>query len=127
MKDDSKTQSARAEFLRLRNKLNELRGLKRELNDMQKSPAMSPVLAMFRRQIEETKELLCTGDKKDFEKMQANVLARRILLQSFECAYDQATKEAAEALAEFEKQNALFIGDAADADENGELKDGTTN
>lgn len=68
------------------------------------------ILTRFERDIEEAKERLVTEEKKDIEKVQAGVQARRSLLAYLRNAYQSEVDEAAKNLRDFELQNQLFIG-----------------
>ncbi len=55
------------------------------------------------------REQLVSAEKKDVEKTQAGILARRSLCGYLEHAYEQDIEEAERALEEFKNRNALFI------------------
>lgn len=79
------------------------------------NPAVSGILAKWTREIEGKKEQLIYVDKKDVEKSQAEILARRELLGNLSNAYLTELQDAKKELEEFERQNQLFLH-AADED-----------
>lgn len=121
----TKSDSIRSEHQRLKARYTEARNLKADLGEMMRSPALSPALALFRREIEDLKEALVGAEPKIVVKIQAEVTARRSLLATLQGAHDAAAEEAHRCLAEFETRNALLLT-GHDVDENtGEILDGT--
>lgn len=84
---------------------------------------MVKILSRYEQDIEDQKEMLITSEKKDIDKLQANVVARRQLLATFKGAYDSELEDAINDLREFESANALFIAGKETVDaEAGEIK-----
>lgn len=86
-----------------------------------KAPPLGRILRGFDDEIEEIKETLCNSEKKNFDRLQADIRARRALLVSLKSAYKDDLEAAREDLVEFESQNALLLSGEKVKDDNAEL------
>jgi hypothetical protein len=97
------------DFIKMKSKVADLRTSREFIQAAITSPPFAAILNKFSRDIDETKESLVCADKKDVEKLQAQVIARRGLLGVLGTAYQDELSEATRQLREFEQQHALFL------------------
>ncbi len=79
------------------------------IQDMIVDPRVSHILGRYERDIEDKKESLVCCEKKDVDRNQAEVQARRQLLATFKGAYEADVEEATRALNEFKKSHELLL------------------
>lgn len=121
----SEQDSVRADHEKMKAAVAALREKRKQLLTMLQSQALMPILVRFERDIEDRKEALVTAEKKDVERGQADVQARRGILAMLRGAYQADIDEADGQIKEFERSHALLLtGAAEDVDETtGEVKE----
>ena len=117
--------TVREDYEKLKAGVAVLRDKRRQVQAMMQSPALMPILGRFERDIEDRKEALVSAEKKDVERCQADIQARRGLLAMFRGAYQSDLDEADRQIKEFERTNALLLsGKNEDVDTTtGEVKE----
>ena len=115
----------RADYEKMKASVAALREKRKQVLSMVQSPALMPILGRFERDIEDRKEALVSAEKKDVERCQADIQARRGLLAMFRGAYQADLDEADRQTKEFERANALLLsGKNEDVDTaTGEVKE----
>ncbi|OHB81182.1 MAG: hypothetical protein A2W31_05065 [Planctomycetes bacterium RBG_16_64_10] len=115
----------RADYEKMKASVAALREKRKQVLSMVQSPALMPILGRFERDIEDRKEALVSAEKKDVERCQADIQARRGLLAMFRGAYQADLDEADRQIKEFERANALLLsGKNEDVDTaTGEVKE----
>lgn len=73
------------------------------------TPQFSAILGRYSQEIEAKKESLISCEKKDVERLQAEIVSRRELLSDLKSSYDVELEDARKQLQEFERQHALFL------------------
>jgi hypothetical protein len=104
-----KREMIQMDFATLKQKVAELKKNREIVSMAMVSPAIATILSQFDRQIEATKEQLVSADKKEIDSLQAQVVARRCLLDVLNNAYLKDLEEATRQLREFETKNSLFL------------------
>lgn len=119
----AKRDTVRADFKRLYEDHEKAQSSRRFMTTVLQDPRMVKVLSLYERDIEEQKELLVTVEKKDMDRMQASVKARRELLATLRHAYETELQDSQKQLEDFKRNHALFL-QAEDIDvETGEVKE----
>ncbi len=110
---------------KLKQEVAEIGAKRTYISGVMSNPIFSNILAKFEKEIESKKESLVEAEKKDVEKIQAEVQARRALIATLKGAYDADHMDACERLRRFEKDNDLLLSaaqaNAENADEHGEV------
>lgn len=108
-KDDAKQDAVKADHRTFRKKVEVAREDRTWMQETITSPRMQRILSRFRKGIADLTEMLLTIEKKDLDKAQAQIHARKELLELLSNAYEEELREAKKELEEFEKNNALFL------------------
>lgn len=121
----SEQDSVRADHEKMKASVAALREKRKQVLTMMQSPALMPILCKFERDIEDRKEALVNAEKKDVERYQAEIHARRGLLATLLGSYQSDIDEADRQIKEFERSHALLLtGAAEEVDETtGEVKE----
>ena len=107
--EDEKGEQVREDFAKLERNVADLKVKRAEVMDLFQNPAISSVLGRFEREVDEKKELLVNCDKKDFERVQCEIRARRQLMATLKGSYQADLEEAERQCAEFKAKHTLFL------------------
>jgi hypothetical protein len=107
--EDAQRNQVREDCEKLEKNVADIKAKRAEILDLFQNPTISGVLGRFDREVEEKKELLCNIDKKEFEKVQAEIRARRQLMATLRGAYQADLEEGERQLAEFKAKHSLFL------------------
>lgn len=110
--EDSKRDQVRDDFAKLQKEVQELREKRDTIQMLFDDPTIGKIIGLYEEEIERTKEALITADKKDIDKLQAQVCARRSLIATLRGAYEHDLEEAQRRVMEFKEKHALYLQDA---------------
>lgn len=107
----------REDHERLQNKVQDIEYKRNSIIKGLATPIFMPILARWEDDIERRKDHLVDAESKNVVKLQAEIHARRDLIQALRDSYMVDLVEAQEELAAFERENALLLAaDKAESD-----------
>ena len=110
--EDSRVDQIRKDHFELVEKVESFRRLRSYMQNVCNGSTMRVVLSGFESDIEKEKELLVSAEKKDVDRLQATIKARRSLLEKLKTAYEAELEDATRQLKDFESANELLIAAA---------------
>lgn len=110
--EDEKRNQVRDDYAKMQREVVELREKRDTIQMLFDDPTIGKILGHYETEIESFKEHLITADKKDIDRLQAEVRARRSLIATLKGAYEHDLEEADRRMREFKEKHALYLLDS---------------